>query len=260
LQIEVSENQLFAVTVLVIMLKSFFQHKHLVSAILICLTFNWSDVVPASATEPGSVFSETITGKLTTSNGFAWRYGYDIELQDGKLIVSVAVNLIAADGVTVMDLNRVRSAWEEAIEGTWSEKFALSLPSGRQCPIVVDVRFDALKCHHDVIVYPSGCSCNQLNWDLTIHPAIAAHEFGHMLGAFDEYRGGALSPHSRTIDLTSIMTSRPIGGMTYARHYLHFLRWFEEKTALDGVTLVRMDKVQSSRGKEPSLAARQGLP
>jgi hypothetical protein len=190
---------------------------------------------------------------LSTKNGFSWRSSYDITFQDNTLVVCVAIRLIATGGVTMLELNGVKRRWEKAIEGTWSHQFSVRTSSGRGYPIVVDVAFKGPRFHHDVIVRPGGGKSDELNWNILDRPAVVAHEFGHMVGAFDEYEGGALDAQSRMIDATSIMTSNPTAGVTYERHYRPFLEWFSEKTGLLDVVLLSLE------GRERRLAIKSVL-
>lgn len=173
-------------------------------------------------------------------NGFAWYYGYDIRLKDNELVVSVGINLIPARGVTRPEIERVKPFWEEGIEQIWSEKFALETISGQRYPVVVDVSFKGPEFHHDVIVRPgSGGGTDELNWNILDSPERVAHEFGHMIGLFDEYERGALAPQNAVIDSGSIMTSNPgKGAMTHARHYEPFRRWFVGKTMMSNVRII----------------------
>lgn len=192
----------------------------------------------SSAEDPGFIPPETIAGRITANNGFVWNYGYDIELEDSALLVHVAINLIPAGGATKPEIDRIKSAWEAGIERIWSRRFSLVTPSGKQYPIVVDVTFKGSRFHHEVIVRPGGGHSNELNWNIPDSPEIAAHEFGHMIGAFDEYRRGAIAPRGAIIDNTSIMTSKSTGGTSYARHYEGFRTWFIKKTGWGDVSLI----------------------
>ena len=185
-----------------------------------------------------SISRETITGRLSAKNRFSWRYSYDIAFRESKVFVHVAIHLIPACGVSKLELDQVKPAWEKGIEEVWSNKFSIATPAGERYPIMIDVSFKGPRYHHDVIVRPGGGRSDELNWNILDCPAIAAHEFGHMLGVFDEYRRGAIAPQSGIIDTTSIMTSNPTAGMTYARHYKGFLAWFVDKTKLSDVSLV----------------------
>ena len=185
-----------------------------------------------------SICRETITGRLSAKNRFSWRYSYDIAFRESKVFVHVVIHLIPACGVTKLELDQVKPVWEKGIEEVWSNKFSIATPAGERYPIMIDVSFKGTQYHHDVIVRPGGGRSDELNWNLLDSSAIAAHEFGHMLGVFDEYRRGATAPQSGIIDSTSIMTCNPTTGMTYARHYKGFLAWFVNKTKLHDIALV----------------------
>ena len=86
-----------------------------------------------------SIPRETITGRMAAQNGFAWNYGYDINVEDSILIVRVAINLIPARGITRPELERVKPLWEQGVERIWSNKFALETTQIRCYPIVIDV-------------------------------------------------------------------------------------------------------------------------
>jgi hypothetical protein len=191
--------------------------------------------------EIGAIAAETVTGRLATENGYSWRSSYDITFQENSLVVYVAIHVIHTTGVTKLELDGAKRKWEKAIEGTWSHQFAIRTSSGQQYPIIVDAAFKGPRFHHDVIVRPGGGKSDELNWNILDSSAVVAHEFGHMVGAFDEYKGGALDPRSRMIDATSIMTSNPTAGVTYARHYQEFLAWFTGKTRLSDVALILID-------------------
>lgn len=206
--------------------------------------------------ERGHIPVETVTGRITALNGFVWNYGYDIGQKDNRVLVHVAINLVQADDVTRPELDRVKDKWEAGIERIWSDRFTLVTPAGEQYPVVIDVTFSGTRFHHDVIVSRNGGRTDELNWNLMISPEAAAHEFGHMIGAFDEYRGGAVAPDTGMTGRTSIMT----GGTdkvsnTFARHYEGIRRWFAEKTGLSGVSLISIDEGRDAAGSkkdEPS--------
>lgn len=194
----------------------------------------------SSASSPAAVLDsiapETITDRVTAANGFAWRYGFDIGLGNDGMLVKVAVNLIPAQGVTRVEIDRVIPAWKKGIERIWSRRFALSTPAGQHYPIVMEVAFKGSVFHHDVIVRPYGGRIDELNWNISDSPEVIAHEFGHMLGLYDEYPRGALDPESGTIDRSSIMSANLAGG-TSIRHYRRFRSWFIDKTGINDVVL-----------------------
>lgn len=195
--------------------------------------------VPASeAAGEITVPRETVSGRLETAGGFGWRYGYDVEVRDGRVWVQVVINLIGVEGVSKVALERAKPVWEEGIERIWSDRFAIRAADGLCYPILVDVRFRGHRPHHDVVVRPGTGRTDELNWNITDSPTLVAHEFGHMLGCYDEYYGGALSPQTKQVDGTSIMTSNPTTGRTDPRHYDRFVAWFAGKTGQPDLALV----------------------
>ncbi len=172
---------------------------------------------------------DILAGKLE-SGRYNWHYRYSIEFDEPEIVVGVAINLIGSGGVSRVQLDGVKPSWEKEIEDVWSNRYALITESGRQLPIIIDADFSGTTFHHDVIVVPGGGRSDELNWHIMNSPQMAAHEFGHMIGVYDEYRGGALDPVKSIVDPGSIMTSNPVSGRTYARHYEQFKEWFMAKT------------------------------
>ncbi|MBW1900049.1 MAG: hypothetical protein JRJ20_00275 [Deltaproteobacteria bacterium] len=193
----------------------------------------------SSSNAPVSIPIERVAHRMEGLNGFAWNYAYDLRLKDNKLVVSVGINLIPARGVTRPEIERVEPFWEKGIEQIWSEKFALETISEQRYPVVVDVSFKGPEFHHDVIVRPGSGGTDELNWNILDNPKRVAHEFGHMIGLFDEYERGALAPQNAVIDSGSIMTSNPgEGAMARERHFEPFRRWFIGKTMMSNVRII----------------------
>ncbi len=189
---------------------------------------------------------ETLTGRKQSSDKYSWPYGYDIALKNQTIRIIVAINFIPATGINIPYLNQVKQTWEAGIESTWSDRFAVTLPSGIQFPIIIDAIFRGPKFHHDIIVRPGKDGSDTLNWNITDTPVVAAHEFGHILGVYDEYTGGAVSPETNRIDTTSIMTSNPQKGLVYARHYSDILEWFKTRTSNPNAVLSNIKETNTT--------------
>jgi len=203
--------------------------KALIS-ILICLFSCWG------MQEARGDISDTIAG-MRSSGSYSWKYGYHLQLSRQQVLIRVGIHLIPAPGVNRMQLSRMEPAWKKGIEQVWSDRFALV--SGKErYPIRIEAKFSGLSLQHDVIVLPGGGRrSNELTWHVMDTPQTAAHEFGHMLGLYDEYKGGACNPLDTINDPGSIMTSAPIDGKSRQRHYEQFRQWFIEKTGRHDVIL-----------------------
>ncbi|RLC28728.1 MAG: hypothetical protein DRH37_09020 [Deltaproteobacteria bacterium] len=194
---------------------------------------------PARSNTSVSIPSERVAGRIKALNGFSWHYGYDIGLKDDKVVIQVRINLLPGEGVSKPDIERVEPSWERGIERIWSDKFSLETSSGKKYPVVIDVTFRGPEFHHDVIVRPGSGGTDELNWNLLDTSERVAHEFGHMIGLFDEYDKGALAPQNPLIDSGSIMTSDPGQGViARERHFEPFRRWFVRKTMMSNVRII----------------------
>jgi len=192
--------------------------------------------------------AETLSGTMRAANGYSWPYGFEIESQEDRIVARVAVNLIPAGGVTRPEIDRVKERWEEGAEGYWSGKFAIVDQQGRRWPIIVDVVFTGRRAHHDIIVRPGGGRSDSLNWNIMDSTTTVAHEIGHLLGAYDEYAGGAVDPESGTVDAGSIMAGTPAGDKTHARHYRRLRAWFMGRTGIEAAELVPLPAPEKDMG------------
>jgi serralysin len=123
--------------------------------------------------------------------GFAWNVAYRMTGTETGVTVALRIDLVGADAGAVAPI------WEKGAEDLWNRQFFLS-DGTRLYELALDVAFVETGAHQTVTVFGGTGRANMLNWYLTpegwgtdFHDEIAAHEIGHMLGAFDEYAGGA---------------------------------------------------------------------
>jgi len=118
-----------------------------------------------------------------------------------------------------------KQAWLDCINDTWNNKFILKhkgcVSSSAQC-CAWDLRFniDFSDTSGEHLVYfvssPDYERSNTELWFLSDpRPWVAAHECGHLLGAYDEYTDGALDPNTNLI-ANSLMGSNST--TPYPRH------------------------------------------
>jgi len=185
------------------------------------------------------VSRETISGRVVAQNGFSWNSGYDAEVVDHAVYIRVAIKLIPAEGVTASEIDGRKQDWKAGIESAWGNRFALVTPSGKNLPIRVALQFTGPKFHHLVIVRPGRGRTDELNWNLQDNQERLAHEFGHMLGVYDEYAGGAQPLQGSVTDGKSLMTRNPSKEkQAFPRHYQAIREWFMDRTGFADVSLV----------------------
>jgi len=114
------------------------------------------------------------------------------------------------------DYEQKKKGWLQHIHHVWNKKFVLHredcASSAKDCcQWKIDVKVNWSDKAGDQLVYlvagPKDGRSTSSNWFLTGSKETAAHEAGHLLGAYDEYKkdGGAIHPKTKKIDDNSIM-------------------------------------------------------
>ncbi len=165
---------------------------------------------------------ETISGSRD-SGDFAWDYSYDIGWFDNKVLIDLDIKL-AGDPVEQTLLNR----WESGIEQIWStDRFIV--------PISFNVDWVSNDYDQTVTAHAGDTETfNMTNWNISnaagwgddYQEEVAAHEFGHMLGLWDEYSGGAVNPNTNLINTGGLMHT--LDGEMLNLYYDDILSWYEQ--------------------------------
>lgn len=154
-------------------------------------------------------------------NGAGWPVAYELSFDGSQFLVTTRIDLTGSDPGTLT------SRWESGIETSWN-RFALQ-SGGTTYNVVFDVRFvaDGQQEHYDVDVISGSGRDRMLTWytgkagwgdgyqELT-----AAHEYGHMLGCYDEYAGGGIWQGYTTTgtlmsDLTDYLPASYLSGVEF---------------------------------------------
>ena len=146
-----------------------------------------------------------------------WQSAFQLNTSADKVVIRINISLLPAGEVNRVALKQRTELWKAAIDETWNDRFYVETDTGK-LPVYFDIRFTHRDPHHRVVIHAGRWNPDQHNWYVNSPPTIIAHEIGHMIGAYDEYRGGALSPDQPLIDTNSIMGSRAEKGVAIPRH------------------------------------------
>jgi len=131
--------------------------------------------------------TETISnapaGSEAWNGTYGWRARFLLTLDEPNCTARVLVRVRLAGTITAAQ----RSAWETAIAAAWNSRFKLCR---RSCccsdglEITTDIQFVTSGEHQ--VVNVGASTTNMGNWGAS-DTIDVSHEFGHMLGALDEY-------------------------------------------------------------------------
>jgi hypothetical protein len=129
------------------------------------------------------VMSNAPPGFEAWNGTYGWRARFQVRVDQGNCRITVTIRVRLVGAITAAQ----RTAWENAIEAGWSNAFKLCC---RCCccrngyTIVANIEF--VDSGEDQVVNVGNTTTNMGNWGRNDTTAVS-HEFGHMLGALDEY-------------------------------------------------------------------------
>lgn len=178
---------------------------------------------------------------------YTWKGQYGISFTGTSVLVEVGIGLDWSAITGPVDQAAWQTTWEQRIEGWWDRRYQIVKDDRLFFPIDFEVYFGGRDnghgetvVDHEVDVLPDGGRDNSGEWHLDSGAQTNAHEFGHLLGLFDEYWTGGLDAIGRDItDPTAVPTDYfhlmgalirfPFGGGMEASYFEPFMAW------LDGV-------------------------
>jgi hypothetical protein len=202
-----------------------------------------ASVVPGTRSAP--IYEQTHNNGPWVYAGYdiPWPFSYDFEVTSGRVYVRRKLDFVRGPGVSPV-LPAVWRSWKAQIESVWDHKFyfhRIHCKRGRDCDCGVNgcckypLRILVVQGagHGQVDLFlggPKAANWGKLDlwwyshtWWTSVGDAganVRAHEFGHLIGCFDEYPGGACEASRAFADVPdSIMN----GGTTvYPRHVEDF--------------------------------------
>jgi len=199
--------------------------------------------------QQGRIFSKENTelGGLMVGN-------FDVRSDEKKckIYVEIRVKYNFEDGINAQAQKNFKNKLKKAVEATWSTgRCQPKATSDKACPcpmgfmIEVEVKENNNDYHKVVDVeaaYTRSNVVSDVNTYLKVGSNVLAHEFGHVLGLYDEYSGPVGSKpwweHTFTHwhvsgyekDIGSIMNSAN-WGRPRPRHFKHMCDWLSEEYA-----------------------------
>ncbi len=199
-----------------------------------------------------------------TETIYTWQYCYSIEVKDGQLIVTRRIDF-DTEPASWKPTRRQLKNWKRQIEKVWNRRFKIhredcargdgcNCPSQHGCcafPVRVRCEFGPgpgpkVKLHqgpNDPNDWggPNWWYSN-IWWEGTrgVQGAVRAHEFGHLIGMFDEYPGGACHSLRMHAEVPPSLMGR--GRRLFQRHFEDFEEWFySNEQAFIGYTKLLAD-------------------
>jgi hypothetical protein len=135
-------------------------------------------------------------------------FGWTAAFEQTWTHIRVRIRLNPDAGITNAAMNTLRTTWENGIENTWSNVWGCGRVGEVTCRLTFEVQWVGSNEHHAVRVRVATLGepeqTNMSTWDTLDTGAVAAHEFGHMLGNPDEYTD-ARCPTRNPVNTRTIM-------------------------------------------------------
>ncbi len=195
----------------------------------------------------------TVSYNETRADGnFAWPVSYDLGMFGGVASLLLKIKFVGAVPANLL------ATWENGIESIWNNKVFFA-DANRLYEIKIATDFVSTGQHETVTYHPGTGRFDAANfyehpqgWADSYHDDTAAHEFGHMMGVFDEYPGGATyNQYTTTGTLMSDLTVSGFENYYWTiEYYLEQYGSLNLTTQLARVGFAANDELTGTAGKD----------
>jgi len=166
-----------------------------------------------------------------TYGPFGSQANYKQSFDGTALTKEVDLGFVFGPGFSEGQKSAFRAAAVTGIESVWNNKFLITdTVNNRAFPLTVAVRTAGPVFDQSVTVHSGSGRADVHNWYAgSATSQIIAHEFGHMIGLYDEYIGGSVDKYPNpTLSNTGIMglganSENPEMHPRYYQSYLDFM-------------------------------------
>lgn len=201
---------------------------------------------------------------LAHQTNYGWDYGYLARFDGSDVLVDVQITLDWDPAITLTDTEKstLASTWEHNIESWWNGRYWILKDENLLFDLVFDLTYDGYpgspRWDQHVYVNAGSGRATMTNWFATDGAQTNAHEFGHMLGLFDEYWSGAINTATRFTSPVSLMGAAPgtlaVGGGLRADYFQPFADWLDSIDPDPTQTFRIMLKIAEPNGAAAALA------
>ncbi len=198
---------------------------------------------------------------MKTGKNYEWEFFYEIELKPGELVVTRPVAFELMDGCAAPSAVKLKE-WEAEIAAVWDKMWRFHRKdckrgNGCSCGTASGCCNILLRVVPELGANRGGTKKVELHkgandpndwggakwwyshtwWEAGagVPATVRAHEFGHLVGMYDEYPEGACDPARKyTNEAGSIMND---GSMTFERHIQEWHEWLDNKLSAFGKTV-----------------------
>ena len=140
----------------------------------------------------------TIPGNATVYGPYGWNANYTRGFDGGLFEKDIQINFKFDANIPNLGTQAQQTAWVNTaitgLEAIWDNKYEIhDNQTGQNYPIIVNVTTQGP--FNQIVQVSAGPGRSDMtHWYSDNTASVDAHEVGHMMGLYDEYKGGAIDP------------------------------------------------------------------